>query len=284
MNKKTRRILSTFFIILFIIITTAVSLYASGYKLILSWPIHIQTFIQKTGSISVNTIPEGALVYLNSKPQSDFIDKLLHKKNYKITPTKIQNLEPKTYNLSLQKESYWPIEQTVEVNPGQVSIIKDLQFIKKDLPMFLYRSSIQELIPSYNLKYVLLTKDNSVFDLKNESIINTPNLNSLDQNDVLWSIDDSKIYDKDSIIDLENPNLNINNLLGNSISNLKCDINSDHVYYQYNDSLNYFDVSSQINKKILDIESCQDFLISDRYIYVINNSENKSKLNIYKKK
>ena len=62
MSKKLRDYLFYFFIIFFVVGTVLISLYASGYKFNLSWPLKFNRVLIKTGMIAVDTIPRGAVV------------------------------------------------------------------------------------------------------------------------------------------------------------------------------------------------------------------------------
>ena len=92
MTLKQRRVLYTLFILAFLIITPAIILYASGYK------IGNGLKLQKTGIFIIDSKPRGAKIYLNDKLEQDQIKKwLLDKNSFVVTPAKIKNLLPGEY-------------------------------------------------------------------------------------------------------------------------------------------------------------------------------------------
>ena len=112
MSKKFRDRLFLFFIAIFILMTVLISLYASGYKFNLSWPLKFNRLLQKTGMLNVATIPKGAYIFLNDKEQTGAVFSLF-KKDSLTTPNKIKNILPGEYVLRLEREGYWPYEKKI---------------------------------------------------------------------------------------------------------------------------------------------------------------------------
>ena len=109
MTLKTRRLLYISFILAFLIITSSLILYATGYRIKLTWPIDFNQTFQKTGMFIFDTEPHGAKIYLNKKPQELFFKKIFTREESFIkTPTKIKNLLPGEYDITLELEGYWP--------------------------------------------------------------------------------------------------------------------------------------------------------------------------------
>jgi hypothetical protein len=83
MNQKTRHYLFLFFVLLFCIITPAISLYASGYK------INKGFKLQKTGILIIDSKPADAKIYIDNKVQQTFLNNYSGK-NQKYSPRRIQ--------------------------------------------------------------------------------------------------------------------------------------------------------------------------------------------------
>lgn len=93
----------------FLVATTVlVTLYASGYRVDLE-----DRSLRGTGIISVSSIPDGALVYLNDVPKD-------------ATNTSISGLKPGEYSLRLEKQGFANWEKKVEVKKELVTTEKAL--------------------------------------------------------------------------------------------------------------------------------------------------------------
>lgn len=110
MSPKTRNYLFIFFIVFFIVGTVLISLYASGYRLSLSWPLKFNRLLIKTGALNLDTNPRGAVIYLNGQARNEAA-LLSFKKNILTTPAKIRNLLPGEYDLTLERDGYWPFQK-----------------------------------------------------------------------------------------------------------------------------------------------------------------------------
>ncbi|PIS12282.1 hypothetical protein COT70_01770 [candidate division WWE3 bacterium CG09_land_8_20_14_0_10_47_33] len=95
-------------LLLLILATTAVVLYAQGYHLDLS-----KKTVEKTGMILAKSIPEGAKVYLDGKLIT-------------ATNSPISNLKPGSYLLKIEKEGYASWEKEIPVKEGLVTDVTAL--------------------------------------------------------------------------------------------------------------------------------------------------------------
>jgi len=89
MTLQKRRILYSFFILLFLIIAPILIFYSLGYRY-----NFIKGNIEKTGVVFLKSFPKSAKIYLNNELQSDK------------TPTQITNLLSNTYDVRVEKEGY----------------------------------------------------------------------------------------------------------------------------------------------------------------------------------
>lgn len=109
MTLKTRRKLLILFIIVFLIASTVIILYSTG------WRFDIQTFsIKKTGAIYIETYPKYVSIKINGK---DFLDSSGILKN----GTLISNLMPKNYKIEIDKKDYYPYYKEIKIEPSLVS-------------------------------------------------------------------------------------------------------------------------------------------------------------------
>ncbi|HPW34524.1 MAG TPA: hypothetical protein PK367_02050, partial [Candidatus Paceibacterota bacterium] len=103
MPKKIRDWLFILFIILFVIITFFVSVYAAGYSLNKRWPPRFDQIFQKTGMLIVDSEPSGASIFLNGERRRKSILLDIGRSDA-LTPQKIKNLPPGEYILMLEKD------------------------------------------------------------------------------------------------------------------------------------------------------------------------------------
>ncbi len=128
MSRTIRNILFVFFVILFFVSAVALVLYASGYRYHFS-----KKSFEKTGQIIVETEPRGALLLINGAPaKRDFSQEALR------TPTTVSYLLSGDYDISIEKEGFYPVSRTVSIAPGKTAILNDVVLIKKSgLQIFL---------------------------------------------------------------------------------------------------------------------------------------------------
>lgn len=86
-----------------LIVSGIVMFFAQGYRIDIG-----NRNLEQTGILTVNSLPEGALIFLNEIPQD-------------VTDNSIQGLKPGTYDLRLEKEGYQSWTRTVEISVGRVT-------------------------------------------------------------------------------------------------------------------------------------------------------------------
>ena len=143
MKIKTKTIISTLSLLLFIAIATIVVLIARGFVFDFDGKK-----LDKTGIIVVNTEPKGVEIYID--------DQLINVSN-----TTISNLQPKTYKLKLVKEGYstWEKEIVVEENVVDQIDTKLFQLSPSLTPLTLY-GPVNPQTNSDGSKIAYLVKDN----------------------------------------------------------------------------------------------------------------------------
>jgi len=125
--KIARKIFFWFFLVAFVVLLPLIIFYSLGYQ----FNSNLKRF-QKTGVITIKSLPAGAQVYLENK------------KINQPTPCDIKEVLPGTYKVKLEKEGFYPYEVKVEVKSFMVSPldavlipkIKDIEKIKADLDIY----------------------------------------------------------------------------------------------------------------------------------------------------
>lgn len=273
MTKKTRKILFLFFVALFFILTPIASLYTAGYKLNLSWPLSLNTALQKTGMLIIETDPRGAQVLIDGKNPGSALKRIFTKTKTYTTPIKIKGLIPEEYDLEIRLDGHWEWNKKVSVYPGQATQLKEIKLFKKDLPIKILDTSENDITISPNEELVALVRGDSVlvFNLKNETQKNI----SLDhdypgKDFISWSPDSKKIIANNILVKLENDEqIKLSQILGSKITNLKwSQTDNNKLFYEYLGAVRQFDISSKISVEIAKTEICLDY-IQDRDSMII---------------
>ena len=170
-----RRILFYTFVIIFLILAPLISLYSIGYRLNGKFKIW-----QLTGKLTIISKPDGAMVYINGKPQRKLINKFFLKKEYLTTPVKIDNLLPGKYNLKLKKNGYITWQKKINIKSGINTVIKNVQLFKNSLPLLL-KSGKYSHISFLNNKKIIISNSNKIdiLNIENNQIKTLAKTNSI---------------------------------------------------------------------------------------------------------
>jgi hypothetical protein len=199
-------------------------LFAAGYKFNFSWPLQFDRLLQKTGTLSVETTPKDAFIFLDGKKQTTPGFKII-KKEYISTPAKIKNLLPDDYTLKIEKENYWPIEKKITIKSGITTFIENINLFRSDLPTIVTSSENSSLNLNNANNKLYLPEANKLIDL---NYLNTENLPSSKLN--AW-INDQEIFIDGKIINTEDESLiDLNSLLKNSQLEWKYDQDNQNIY------------------------------------------------------
>lgn len=204
MNKKIRDRFFGVFVVLFVVITTILSLIATGYRFNLSWPLNFGHLLQKTGTIALDSAPKGAKITLSGEQKKGLtLSSLFGKDKEQTTPVKVKNLLPGEYTVSFELDGYWPYEKKVRVNNSQTTFLENVILFKKSLALNIIQTSPQELNYSINNRYAWLEKDKSIIDLKTEEVIYHASSAKIN-----WANNEKQIIDSSAIVNLENGQVN----------------------------------------------------------------------------
>ncbi len=113
MKLAQRRLIYSFFIILFLMGLPIIFLYANGYKY--NFKKHC---LQKTGIIFLETKPNQAKIFLNNQLVGEH------------TPLRIKNLLPNTYELKINKSGYNDWIKKIQVSAGETTFIQYVRLFK----------------------------------------------------------------------------------------------------------------------------------------------------------
>ncbi len=277
MNKKIRDYLFILFIVCFILGTTIVSLYASGYKLNLGWPPKFNRFLIKTGIISLKTSPSGATIYLNNKPQSNFSINPWEKA-YLTTDTKLKNILPGEYDLTLERANYWPLTKKIQVYSGQTTFIEDINLFRSDVPLLIASTTLSDLKLSMNRKYLYLPTEKKIITLKNGSERILPYSGTTTGE---WLINSDQIMLNGSLFGSDiSKDINYGQLIGADADKWYLDENSQNLYFVNKNSIGFFNTVNKTSSLILSGENYITYELRGEILYIV--TENNGHLNLIK--
>lgn len=281
MSKKIRDYLFIVFIVLFLIMTIGVSLYASGYKFNLSWPLKFNRLLQKTGMLVVATQPTGATIYLNDKPQKESALKIW-KQDYRVTPTKLKNLLPGEYELRLEQDGYWPFKQKVKVNSGETTFVEDINLFRENVPIVIFSGPEDKLMISPDKKYLYATDSKQIITLKTET---SRSLNISSSTKSIW-LKDNRLLVGGYIFDpiKASGDTDYGKLIGSSASNWYFDYDNKQLYYLSSNSINRLDSGSLTTAVLLSGSNYIGYLPRKNNIYTLSSDDNLIRLNSYSQK
>jgi len=270
MSKKTRDQLFILFIVFFVILTVFFSLYASGYKFSLSWPLKFNKLLQKTGMLIVGTVPSGATVYLNDKPQKDSSFKPW-KKNYLTTGAKIRNILPAEYVLRLELAGYWPFEKKIKINSGETTFAEDINLFLAAEPLLITAAAEGDLSLSPNRKYLYLPTTKQIWNLKNNQARDLKSTATTSQ----WLTNDKLLIAGIIFSPEKASDSNYQKIIGTEATHWFYEETTGRLYYQNKNSLNRLEADGRTNTLIL---SGQDYLTYEPrgdHLYSVSGSAGK---------
>lgn len=274
MKYKIRKWLYRSFILIFILLTSSISIYATGYQLNWRGQFRFNHLLVKTGTLAIDSLPTGANIYINEHLETNFsLQKF--KNNNLSTPAKIKNLSPGEYNIRLEKDGYWPWEKKLNILAEQTTYAENINLFKKDSLLNIFECTCQEISLSPNRRYLLLKQGKKIIDLKNNQEL-VLNLNgAIDQEQWLnksnWILINSLLInlDDNSIIDYQK-------IIGPEISQLYYDESNNRLYYEYKNSLNYFDPKNNTSQSLLNGEYYLSYVIKNNTLFYLTENNKKT--------
>lgn len=284
MSLNTRRFLYIIFLLAFLTITPILILYAAGYKLGSGFNV------EKTGMLIIDTKPSSAKVYINGKLQKKFFKNIFSdEENLLTTPIKIKGLLPGEYNIKLELNNYWPWEKKLKIISGQSTFIEDVTFFKIDLPLILKKGDHDNIELSPDNKFLIADKKNVVSRIKllDNSIVshNSSSTQGTSLPDkIAWSPDGQKAIINDHLFHINKWSKpeSLNELLGENVKNVKWNTKKDgNLYYSYNNSISYYNISKDESKNVISGKEYFDYLPRENYLFIVEKKDNKISLNAY---
>ena len=269
MSYKFRNILFICFVLVFFVLTTIFSLSASGYRISLSALMSGKSFIQKTGTLAVNSNPSGAKISLINQYNNFFSEEEIIKNKNIFTPYKIKSLLPGDYLLSFELDGYWSWQQKVSVYSEQTTYVEDVVLFKKSSPVIFFNSEVQNInIDSYG-KSIALQKTNQVVNLSNSQEIilsdNTYNVSFLGDKKILVNGNSIFDYSREKYLSVDNLDL------GNS---KKIKIIDGNLYY-LNNGLHSYNFFTKKEEYVLNDKRLIEYdLYNNGYCYIFSDVDN----------
>lgn len=164
MSAKARRFMFITAVILFVILTTGLSIFASGYRLNWQAAGGWQNLLVKTGSLLVESEPKGALASLEQihGHYSPLEKKTAEERK---TPLKVNNLLPGEYLLTLNLNGYLPYQKKISINPSMTTILGEVVLFKNCLPMLVLPTESNSFNYQPDGHLVALPEEEMIFDL-----------------------------------------------------------------------------------------------------------------------
>jgi len=170
MTIRIRNFIFYSFCTIFIVATALISLYATGYRFNLSWPPNFKNLLQQTGTLILNSKPEGATISVVDHNNQDFFQKYFFSEpSQYYTPAKIKDVLPGEYLVRFELTGYWPYEKKLRIYPGQATCLEDVNLFRQDLPLKIIAGKIQEIAMTNDNNYIILKDDKKIIDLKTET-------------------------------------------------------------------------------------------------------------------
>lgn len=278
MSKKTRDYLFWIFAIIFLLGTISVSLYASGYQLNLGWPPTSNRLLLKTGMITIETEPRGAVISLDGNQEKSFSLNPWNRESLS-TPSKVKNVTPGEYDLKLELTGYWPFTKKISVYSGQTTFVENINLFRSDLPFLVSDSPLSDLALSPSGRYLFLNATSGIITLKNNSLQTLKTTSSVASP---WFINEDKLMINGQIFTpgaTDNPNYQ--SLIGANAKNWYYAENEKRLYYQNNDAISYFDLSSGRSSLIISGHNYLAYQPDGQKIFLVETSQGKTKLQKY---
>jgi hypothetical protein len=274
MSKKIRDWLFGIFVFLFVTITIILSLYATGYRFNLSWPLRFDRLLVKTGTLALDTLPKGATISIVSETKISSGFPLIGSKKEEVTPVKIKNLLPGDYTISFTLDNYWPYEKKLHVYPEQTTFLENVILFKKSLPLNVFQTTPQKIDYSANDSFAWLENDGKIINLKTEEVISS----SLSQK-INWLANGKQILDGSKLINLDNGNVTDYKAYTGDID--EAQMSGNFLVYQSKNNLAAFDVSSKATTLISSGSNILAYDINNNILLSVAASQTKTELKSY---
>lgn len=270
MTERTRNWLFRTFVFLFVVITIYLSLYATGYRVNLSWPLRFDHMLVKTGTLALDTTPKGATVTITSETKINAANPLFGSKD-KVTPLKIKNLLPGEYVVSFALDNYWPYQKKLRVNPEQTTFLEDVILFRKSLPLNVYQTTTQNISYSSTGHYAWLSSDKKIIDLNTEQETTTKT-----NSEINWLENGKQIIDGSKVINLENNSVADYSSITGTVK--KAELTGDLLVYQTSNNLSALNTKTKISVEIPSEGEISAYQTSGDTLYFVVTLKNQTEI------
>ncbi|MFA5047806.1 MAG: PEGA domain-containing protein [Patescibacteria group bacterium] len=264
-----RRLVYSIFIIIFLIVTPLVILYAEGYRYNFQ-----KGRVQKTGILIISSLPKKAEVYLNEKK----IDK-------QKTNAKIEYILPGDYEIKLVKEGYHNWQKKLPICENLTTFAEKIILWKNSQPQKISTLSSTNWQESPSGKKTALLNDNfqlEIFDQDNEKLSTTTDLKTLAPLKISsWSPSEHRLLltstgpgDAVTYIIVNLDNKKIQKIINQKYQKIKWSPGNDNVLYaQNNTGLWQIDLDKKTAKILIAKFQADDFIIRNGQVYYFHQQK-----------
>jgi len=252
------------FIGLFVVGTTLISLYASGYKINLSWSPQTGRLLIKTGMIIIDSQPNGATVYLDNEPQTFFSLNPWHNQNI-TTTAKLRNIPPGEYDLRLEKEGYLSWNKKIKVAPNQATTLTDINLFRSDVPQLITPAPDGPLSLSSDRRYLYVASEQKIVLLRSGQEKSLPSDINLTGH---WLKNSSRLVVGSSLLSFDGLDNDYRQLVGPETSSI-FDEPTNRLYYEKEGIISYLDITSRTANIVLKEENIITYYPSGQTIWLL---------------
>ena len=154
MTKKTRTILFSICLFLFLLIAPSAIFYSQGYRFDFD-----SKKITQTGGLFLKVFPKSAEIYLDGK--------LKKKTDFFFGSILIENLLPKKYKIEIKKEGYFAWEKNLEIKEREVTEAKNVILFPENPNFIILTKGVKKFwLPPDQKKIILLEEGEAGWALK----------------------------------------------------------------------------------------------------------------------
>ena len=270
MNAKTRHFMFVSAIILFVVLTTSLSIFASGYRFNPQAAGGWRNLLVKTGSILVESEPKGAIVSLE-QIHGHYLPLEKKTADEKKTPFKLNNLRPGEYLITLNLKGYLPYQRKIKIEPAMTTVLSEVVLFKNCLPMLVLPTTNDDFNYHPNGRYLALSEEEIIFNLTTEKTVAKINREAK----VNWS-NDNHATEGARVINLEkNVVTDYTTLLGKADSG---QLSGNILIYSQAGVLNSLETNTKRIKTLEVGGVALAYEISDNILVALVNQDEQSKL------
>ncbi len=274
MNYKTRHRMFITAVVAFVVLTTTLSLYATGYRL--NWRSlgNWNQLLVKTGALMLESNPKGAKISITSA-SGNYHEVNLKPGSGSLTPLRINNLMPGEYLLTLSLDGYWPYQKKFTIFPEQTTNLDQIILFRKSLPMKVISTSGANFNYRDDGHYVALLDDNLILNLSEERTVAkiTPST------EVTWPEATQQAVNGVMIIDLDKSLINdYTALTGPAASGY---LTGDKLFYLQDQKLISFDTKTNQSLIIANVGTAAAYQVQGNTLIVAAKGAQETKVSFF---